>query len=1260
MSVLAEGIIPRFWRHHVSAGDRYLITPTPTRPSVLRRSSIVKTDSSLPCTYPSQHILVLKAMATKKQKIPKSSWDCHKNTILSLYLTSDLTVGKLMRTMHEEHAFSASVSQFEAQLRIWNARKNLTREEWTVVLDQIDNLASQGLQSRVVISGHAVPATRVDRARRHCRAKPPGPRKRRRDEPASVGCATVSHDVSNVVIETQDRDGRWSPYDASAREPSIRQQMVPDPIAEPIIRERDGQNDQDGNTMRISEDGVPHPFQDTIAALPISLPSWTPDFTAETSLWVVEDDIQADFPIINSGAPNTSLLTQHEHNLEIAFPAYELASPSQYRSLCLNHLPFEQFEREIGPGCLVRAIQTFPTHSYRSLFKDQWLTTLFPVEATAALAEVDGISGRQPIYHARLTLDMLNTILPKHQDNYEGGAITHTSRELELLRVLLFSTANGFVGMGGVPIGIISRIFKQNTNIMSLLAQVFKENRGHVTKSLAENLFRSAIESGDHEVARFLLQTDLVDVNKTACFGATGETCTPLERAAMLRNLGLMSELLGFDPDANLSSPSRGQYDRALRELVYGICPNKGGERNHNMFTPEYLGLVDALLQAGARPRPEIIITALKRFARMDLAKRLILPYLTGVHFSETLAEQGYYDHETVLDAIVKEFGDEEATEITTKILSGCEPSTCERCVGSFMKTIGEAVILAARKGLVRFVQAFFRYATNPTSVLSAAIQSSNDELIEFVLSKKPDLVADPEYVSGMSFGSTPLSSAILAKDPVLIARLEREGALKCITRDDQFKSAICAASEAGNIAYLRKLCSLGGNSKLKYFIPALHVAFKHQQEDAVHLLVSTGAVGEPTWLWVERSVLTDVYRWRNPRILACLLSAFPRLAFNSILDPMELSRLEILSINTEGHDREICDRRDLATSRAHLTRYLILAILEGDDEIAHRLIASGADVLDEGVLVMAVRHPNILRMLLEHIPPFITCMPQFGILAIMQSIGGPARVANIEALDILLACRLVDLKSAIPWATPHYLSGDFSGKTPLWWAMEKDILDYPLEYLLTKKLLEAGCDINAIAKSGSGEKTSETPLLAAIGARKLDLVQLLIEHGADVNRELRYTVRKTPLQAAAELGCLNIVELLLQCGAKADAEPAEFHGGTALQFAAKGGNCNIAMLLLENGASLCTPPSTFGGRWPLEYAAEFGRLDMIQLLWNASVVGFPAEQCRKAMDLAEENGHGACRDLVRELAVSSGIMPVLEDSTTPNWGQLDITNMAC
>jgi len=72
-----------------------------------------------------------------------------------------------------------SQSQYETQLNVWENRKNLKVDEWADILMIIDKLDSRYETCRVLVSGHPVPAARIERARRYRAAKLGGAKGRR-------------------------------------------------------------------------------------------------------------------------------------------------------------------------------------------------------------------------------------------------------------------------------------------------------------------------------------------------------------------------------------------------------------------------------------------------------------------------------------------------------------------------------------------------------------------------------------------------------------------------------------------------------------------------------------------------------------------------------------------------------------------------------------------------------------------------------------------------------------------------------------------------------------------------------------------------------------------------------------------------------------------------------------------------------------------------------------------------------------------------
>jgi ankyrin repeat protein len=191
----------------------------------------------------------------------------------------------------------------------------------------------------------------------------------------------------------------------------------------------------------------------------------------------------------------------------------------------------------------------------------------------------------------------------------------------------------------------------------------------------------------------------------------------------------------------------------------------------------------------------------------------------------------------------------------------------------------------------------------------------------------------------------------------------------------------------------------------------------------------------------------------------------------------------------------------------------------------------------------------------------------------------------------------------------------------------------------IVRILLKAGSDPNVVAvpkenvrkRWDSPERDNGTPLQIAVSNQDIETIRLLKQYNGNPNR-IFGNMPHTPLQMASRDGSKEIVELLLELGAEVNAPPAKNFGATAVQFAAIKGLLGIAHLLLEYGADVNAPPAEVGGRTALEGAAEHGRIDMVQLLLNAGANIFQEgeeAQYESAIRRASQNGHHAVRRLL-------------------------------
>lgn len=119
------------------------------------------------------------------------------------------------------------------------------------------------------------------------------------------------------------------------------------------------------------------------------------------------------------------------------------------------------------------------------------------------------------------------------------------------------------------------------------------------------------------------------------------------------------------------------------------------------------------------------------------------------------------------------------------------------------------------------------------------------------------------------------------------------------------------------------------------------------------------------------------------------------------------------------------------------------------------------------------------------------------------------------------------------------------------------------------------------------------TPLHLAAHYGNLDIVKILIDHGADLEAVSNNAIANTPISAAAWGNHLNIVEYLLERGAKVDAQNA--WGSTALRRAIDAERLPLAELLLKHGADPNIPDNT--GITPTQAAMNAKNEQVVELL---------------------------------------------------------------
>ncbi len=157
-------------------------------------------------------------------------------------------------------------------------------------------------------------------------------------------------------------------------------------------------------------------------------------------------------------------------------------------------------------------------------------------------------------------------------------------------------------------------------------------------------------------------------------------------------------------------------------------------------------------------------------------------------------------------------------------------------------------------------------------------------------------------------------------------------------------------------------------------------------------------------------------------------------------------------------------------------------------------------------------------------------------------------------------AAAIMEIVSKTGAAKPEFLEGSLS--TAFWLAAKAG------NKAKIEQLLSRGAKPDEMVKDLEGEHFA---LVSAAREGHLDVVQLLLQHGTNVNirAQENWSADVTPLMAAARKGHTEIVKALLAAKADVAAKDKGLDGGgeTPLHYAARGGNADVVRALIGAGA---------------------------------------------------------------------------------------------
>ncbi|OAA79789.1 Ankyrin repeat-containing domain protein [Akanthomyces lecanii RCEF 1005] len=526
------------------------------------------------------------------------------------------------------------------------------------------------------------------------------------------------------------------------------------------------------------------------------------------------------------------------------------------------------------------------------------------------------------------------------------------------------------------------------------------------------------------------------------------------------------------------------------------------------------------------------------------------------------------------------------------------------------------ALQLAVRqKGNLAFVKLLLENGANVNApapepqgrtALQAAVELGDRDIIELLLRHRADVNAFPSFE-----GFTALQAAVLRGDPSLVSQLIDYGAdVNAPAAAENGRTALQAAVAAGNL-------------------------------DIIHILLQKGA-----------SILA-------PRALTGGCSAIEAalkqpLALNAILLYAEAERnLAIVQSEVDSHFPALCDdsydevvavlfKYGIRLSNSGLQQALQIAVEKRNVALAKKCIDSGANAR------MCLEGPeggSIITGLVA------TGSPEFCALFIKSQAdlegdrGTEALLVAVSnndphMMDFLLskgaspnwndACRsnrpslvakVFELLPSAERFPRQSLSKENMAIVLLRRGAKLNGVTFPGEVCyaslpMFRLLLEAGLEVNRRLRDQGSLLQFETNM------QMEDVVELLLNAGADVNAPPAPIKSNTALQSAVDNENARLVRLFVSKGVDVNGPPSPEYGATALQRAVMVGSMPIFVLLLENGADVNAPAALVSGRTALEAAAEYGRLDMSHILLHKDKEPETLWlRCQRAATLAASHG---------------------------------------
>ncbi|KAH8632665.1 hypothetical protein IG631_11299 [Alternaria alternata] len=1193
------------------------------------------------------------------QRIPRRTWDTHKNNILRLYLLENRPLNAVKDMMHSEYGFSATKSQYETRLKKWSCYKYAAAHDRRAKASVLDDQRTERLVTERYTQGPESDAP------------------------------TESKSLDTLKLHFIKRSTQFIHFHGTFR-------SGPHLYTTPLISSSVAIDDRlkfrsfSMHSVNLQSSTSQHEFE--------SLIHQDPTWASNTA--VAADDLFHSALHTNIDVDTSSASSVPSHNMEqpgdldsLSFfssimYARAFIGQNDIRSSNLNILPDDSSLREtIHPDGL--SIPDFATSMFPVISR------MFPRAASSPHLVILGNSSAfdfalRNISHPS-TLQLVRQQSIDHQIIY---MIFHRLiNDSDTFRVL------------DEPKTELDQVFR--TGILyffslgkRVLSGLIDSTPSPFNLALEQNIFRAALVLNDGTVLSDILemsQLSLVNQRLTV----EGTDYYPLEYAGLKERIQATQALLDHGADPNL------QTDREdfLRKILG--TPWDSEARNPRIGVQILRLLIDHGLESNPR-------ASVNRMQTSNGDELLVL----ATHCLDKSFET-FFQHRGLPTVLLQRQWDDPSSKTLKAILDKAfmESNGQQRLWNSILTDALSAAVLrnhrpafelllstgaipnihclisAAQSNDVQALKTFLRHGLNPNTKGEEATSPN-----AYDVRKKWDREED----------CTALSESIMNPSRGVFQVLQEQGFVLDLSRHPAgFASAFVAACQVGDSTLIEQLLSLPNFPRTQGKLArAVEFAMKGDQYHIIEKLLSVGMKATPKSLELaiqKKQLPIVILLARHVDIARDLYWAQPDEQENAMI--WEAIRwgdqTAIEHVVRAGHPINVCDRMDYGELRgwelltgvkapagaglwyytplgaaimenntyatrilmaygvravlfnSHSTSYqraylfttidsqaawiitpLVAAAATNDLPLIREVLRIGADPFDNSALfvcAMIDSKEEVVKLLLS---AFKTRYPDGA-----QSFGSDALYRTITRGNmglLKLLSRDVDLTGPVLTDDYHERSPGSRNITaftsPLGEAVRQHAENKGTGGALDH-LLPLVKDLNAVVHR-TYKHGSMTSLLYAIFLGSLATVQKLHQAGADISLPAEWQIPRTPLQAAAQAGSRDIVEYLLNHDVDPNEAPADRAGATALQLAAISGNIGVAAVLLEAKAKVNAPPAFCDGRTAFEGATEHGRIEMMMFLvrHGADLLSNNGAQYRRAVDLAEDNLQPVAKKLATDL----------------------------